>query len=104
MEEAKPERVHTGSVVLDIGGTIGALIIYTDGSQAGREIEISPLGQDTNRSHNVVHERLLNGRTIFAAVFPSVEQGRYTVWQTGSIPASEIEIEGGKVAEVDLRA
>ena len=37
-----PASVRTQPVVLDVGGGIGALIVYTDPERLGLEVEISP--------------------------------------------------------------
>jgi len=43
MGEYREQRMHTEPAVLDIGGEIGALILYTNGDRCGQEIEVSPL-------------------------------------------------------------
>src|SRR5690348_3583565 len=40
------DRVHTEHAVLDIGEDIGALVIYTRQEMLGKEIEVSPKGND----------------------------------------------------------
>jgi hypothetical protein len=103
MTEMHVERVHTENVVLDIGRDIGALIIYTDETWRGKEIEISPKGSD-HRQHNQVHERRFNGRALFAAVYPDVKAGEYTVWQDDSTALGPIRIKGGEVTSIDWRS
>src|SRR6266699_3447548 len=46
MAETYVERVHTENAVLDIGEDIGALVIYTGQEMLGKEIEVSPKGND----------------------------------------------------------
>lgn len=103
MSETHVERVHTESPVLDIGGDIGALIIYTDHHSVGREIELSPKGQSSHRFHNQVHERHFNGKSVFTAVYPSVHAGEYDIWGDSGTPADSVTIRGGEVATVDWR-
>ena len=91
-------RRHTESVVLDIGGDIGALVLYTGPELHGREIELSPLGADAGRVHSAVLERSINGRTVFAAVYPELPAGDYHVW---SEPPSRVTITAGGVTEYD---
>ena len=50
-------RVHSESVVLDIGQDMGTLIIYTDAELRGREIEVSPRGSVATRIQVEVLER-----------------------------------------------
>jgi hypothetical protein len=89
--------------VLDIGDGVGALIVYTTGDLDGREIEVSQLGA-TARIHTVVHARDLDGRTIYAGVFPSLPEGDYILWSGDPTRNRTVAIASGVVAEVDLRA
>jgi hypothetical protein len=99
--ETHPERVHTENAVLDIGEDIGALVIYTGQELLGKEIEVSPKGNDAQKIHTAVLERKVNGRTMFAALFLELPEGDYIILTT---PPSEITIVGGQVAELDWRA
>jgi len=103
MTEQKNHRVHPESVVLDIGQDVGALIIYTDAELRGREIEVSPVGSGATRVHVEVLERWVNGRQIFAAVFPVLRAGGYDIWQHSPNPNGTASINGGKVTTVDWR-
>jgi hypothetical protein len=103
MAEQKNDRVHRESVVLDIGQDIGALIIYTDAELRGREIEVSAEGSAATRVHVEVLERWVNGRQVFAAVFPMLRAGGYDIWQHSPIPSGTASIIGGKVTTVDWR-
>ena len=89
--------------MLDIGDGVGALIVYTTGDLDGREIEVSQLGA-TARIHTVVHARDLDGRTIYAGVFPSLPEGDYILWSDDPTRNRTVTIASGVVAEVDLRA
>jgi hypothetical protein len=100
MVEQYVERVHTEHVVLDIGQDIGALVIYTREDLRGKEIEVSTKGDETKRTHTAVHERKVNGRTLFAGVFLALPAGDYIIW---SHPSAEVSIVGGHVAELDWR-
>src|SRR5579859_5047233 len=73
-------RHHTEQVVLDIGGDVGALVLYTPPEFHGREIEVSPIGDDTRRVHTAALERSAGGRTMFAAVYPELRAGTYHIW------------------------
>ena len=100
MAERYIDRVHTEHAVLDIGEDIGALVIYTRQELRGKEIEVSLKGNEVKRVHTAVWERSVNGRTLFAGIYPSLPAGDYIIWTT---PPSEVTIIGGQVAEVDLR-
>ncbi|HYY30044.1 MAG TPA: hypothetical protein VE860_19020 [Chthoniobacterales bacterium] len=103
MAEHKNDRVHPESVVLDIGQDIGALIIYTGGELRGREIEVSPVGSAAKRVHVEVLERRVNGRQVFAAVFPKLHVGGYDIWQHSTKSSGTASIIGGKITRVDWR-
>jgi hypothetical protein len=101
MAEQHIDRVHSETVVLDIGQDIGALVIYTDAELRGREIEVSPRGRDANRVHVEVLERRINDRPVFAAVFPGLRAGDYDIWEAAN--PNCVTIVGGEVATVDWR-
>jgi hypothetical protein len=118
MAEVHDMSTRTEQVVLDIGGDIGALILYTKPEANGAEIEISPRehshGHDdhdhdhdhhhhVHRAHNQVHERNFNGRVFFAAVYPELQAGEYDLWGEGDTPVDHVTIVGGQVAELDWR-
>ena len=97
-------RPRTEPVVLEIGGELGALLVYTDAALLHDEIEISPAADDTQRSHKDVLERRVHGGSLYAAVFDRVERGTYTLWHRGLPLARGVEVAGGRVAELDCRA
>src|SRR5512139_2076419 len=71
-----------GSVVLDIGRSVGALVVITGPEWHGREIEISPRGQDPAvRTHVAVRERQMSDGVRYAAVFPALPAGPYVLWR-----------------------
>lgn len=102
-EEHQLGPTNDGSVMVDIGGDMGALIIITPPELVRHEIEISSVDPDgKQRVHVAVRERLGRGRPPrYAAVFPSLKAGDYTVWQQkgGDEPASTVTIVGGEVTE-----
>jgi hypothetical protein len=103
MAVASVERVHTQPIVLDIGQDIGALIVYTSPELRGREVEVSPTGNAARRTHTEVLERTVTGRPVWAAVFPALPAGDYSLWRD-VLTDDEVTIVGGTVAEVDWRA
>jgi hypothetical protein len=91
------------SVVLDIGGDVGALVLYTTDAYRGREIEVSPLGDDARRTHTGVLERQVAGRALLAAVFPGLPAGEWRIWGDDPALPCRVRVDGGAVAEVDWR-
>ena len=88
-----------GSVVLDLGGSTGALVLDTPAELHGREIEISPagLGPGSPRTHSLIRERRTGAGTGYAAVYPGLAEGPYTIWRDAVTPAATVTIDGGRV-------
>jgi hypothetical protein len=91
------------SVLLDIGDGVGALVLYTPDEYRGREIEMSPLGDDDSRTHTGVRERTVAGHTFCAAVYPSLTAGDWRIWSDDPARPCRVRIEDGRVAELDWR-
>lgn len=94
------EASETASVMLDIGGDVGALALYVAATELGREIEVSPVGGGTRR-HAAVRERHVGHGTVHCVVIGGLRAGRYTVWFDRAVPAGTVAVAGGQVTEVD---
>jgi hypothetical protein len=99
MTETIPGPSGAGSVVLEVGAGTGALVLHTPADLAGQEIEISPAsgGRTAHRTHSLVRERNTSAGTSYAAVYPGVAAGDYTLWRDEATPAAVITINGGRV-------
>ncbi len=96
-----------GTVVLELGVDVGALVLFTPAELDGREIEISrdsgaaPPDSDetypTWRTHSQVRPRHMVSVTRYAAVYPGLPAGSYTIWADSSRPAGRVVITGGRV-------
>ena len=95
------------SVVLDIGGEVGALVVHLSSVPPGGELEARPRGDDRRRFHTGVHPRPSDQGQVLVAVFPEVLAGEYELLDVkGAADAeavAEVTIEGGQVTELDLR-
>ena len=91
-------------MVLDIGGNIGSLMILTDQTLAGAEIEVSPVGADARRTHIAIRQRRSPGGTRWAGIFPGLQAGRYTVWSVEDEARDVVTVVGGEVVELDWRS
>jgi hypothetical protein len=98
-----PADSHPGSVVLDLGADVGALVVRTTEDLVEHELQIEgidPRGLQY-RTHTVVRRREVGGSAVFAAVFPSVPAGHHAVW--GDTTARiEVDVVGGAVTEAVL--
>ncbi|MFC1415779.1 hypothetical protein [Streptacidiphilus cavernicola] len=95
-----PAPSREGSVVLEIGGDLGALIIHTGPEQDGLEIEVSPVDDAAApRTHAAVRPRHLAGRTVYCAVISPLTAGRYTVWRDETTADATVQVPAAGVAE-----
>ena len=101
--EQHVERSAVGDAVLDIGGDVGALVLYTGPAHLGLEIEVSREDDDTNRVHTMIRERTVQGRLVQAGIFAELRSGRYRIWGGDPLLPDRVTIAGGKVAEIDWR-
>jgi hypothetical protein len=88
-----------GSVLLDIGGSRGAAIVFTGRELSGAEIEIRSAGSAWEGAHVGVLERRVAGRSCWAAVFGPLWEGEYETRLKGR-PVTEVlafRVEGGRV-------
>ena len=87
-----------GTVVLELGAEIGALILYTPADLDGEEIEISRDDDPgARRTHSQVRQRHMATVTRYAAVYPGLQAGPYTIWRDEHSPAAAVTIIGGRV-------
>ena len=101
--EQHVERSAVGDAVLDIGGDVGALVLYTGPAHLGLEIEVSREDDDTNRVHTMIRERTVQGRLVQAGIFAELRSGRYRIWGGDPLLPDRVTIAGGEVAEIDWR-
>jgi hypothetical protein len=88
-----------GTVMLNIGDGIGALVIHTPGRLHGHEIEVSPVTEPGHRTHAAVRARYVRGGASYAVVIDSLAAGRYTIWRDPVTPMAEVDVPEGGVAE-----
>jgi hypothetical protein len=101
-----------GSVVLELGDAVGVLVLEATVELNGREIEISPVDgihdhvhdhdhahgeAHAHRTHSMVRERGTAAGKSYAAVYPGLAVGAYTVWRDHDTPAGTVTIDGGRV-------
>ena len=106
MPAETPVHVHLdgpsypGSLVLELGPDVGALVIYTGADQLGREIEISPVGAPPRqRTHAAVRERRTNGRVRYGALYPNLPANHYIIWQDTMTAIGMVRVPGAAIAE-----
>ena len=83
-----------GTVLLDIGGDIGALVVEMPREMLGVEIEIRPVGteparqgQHTHHPHVAVVDRpAADGTRIPSLVYGDLREGSYELYEKGGGP------------------
>ena len=93
-----------GSVVVDIGGDVGAAIVSTPASLVGSEIEIRPCGAAWDGTHVAVRERQVSGGELHAALFSGLKHGTYEVRLRGddASAVATLTVTGGRVSATRL--
>lgn len=93
-----------GSVLLDIGGDVGAAIVSTPASLLGSEIEIRRCGTAWDGTHVAVRARHVSGGVVHAALFSGLADGLYEVRLRGDVdgPTALLRVEGGQVSAARL--
>lgn len=134
-EQSQLGPSYDGTVLLDIGGDVGALIIHAPESLNRVEIEISPVGDQgadvfqlshahqhggsaehshehgsephehrgPHRTHVAVRERRGPSGVRYAAIYPGLLAGQYTIWGTDGEAVDTVSIVGGEVTQLDWR-
>lgn len=125
-ETAQLGPSYDGTVMLDIGGDRGALILMTSPELHLAEIELSLVGDEAAarpvdahehthdhgdgtahthahplRTHVAVRERRGPSGIRYAAIYPSLVEGEYTVWGLDGAPHTTVRIVGGEVTQID---
>ena len=93
-----------GSVLLDIGGDVGALVVHTHPGMLGTEVEIRPAGGHHDQFHHhlphvAVVNRPVGGALVPSLVYPEVVEGRYELYvkETGLVELT-VDVIGGEVS------
>jgi hypothetical protein len=107
-ERAQVPEPHS-SPVLDIGGEVGALVVYLAARPPSGELEACPVDRPAARFHTGVHRRSIGfgspGSVAMAwtAVFPEVAEGSYHLLDPDGSPMVRVSVAGGAVHQLDLR-
>jgi hypothetical protein len=100
------ENPHAGkgSVLLDIGGDIGALVVTMPAEMLGEEVEVvtGHEGSGHHRPHVAVVPRPLGDRTTPSLVFPELVAGSYALVPKGTDDVRlRVHVRGGEVTSAD---
>jgi hypothetical protein len=88
-------------LVLDIGGDVGALVLYADEECLGREIDLTPAGTArSHHTHTMIRRRRAPDRELVVGVYAELTAGSYTAWGLDGEPIADVTIRGGQVSEL----
>ena len=92
-----------GSVLLDIGDDVGAVVVAMPPSMEGEEVEIRPVAgwarDHVHHPHVAVVNRPVAGGQVPSLVFPEVTAGRYGLYPKGTdVRKLTVLVAGGEVA------
>jgi hypothetical protein len=123
MSTAENPFAGQGSVLLDIGGDVGALVVTMPRAMVDTEVEVRPVGvahrhshrghspsnADSGRHHHDGHlahvavvARPVGDGTVPSLVFGELTTGRYDLFAKGHPDdvVLTVEVQGGEVADV----
>ena len=100
--EPKLPPSRQGTVVLDIGGDVGALVVHATEALCGSEVELAHPGESTPFVHTDVRERQLPDGSVYAGVFPALAVGTYTVLGRNGDALQDVAVAAGRVTEVTI--
>jgi len=101
--ELAPAPGAYSTPVLDIGGEVGALVVYLAAEPPTGEVEACPVDDPAARFHTGVHRRAIAHGFAWTAVFPQVTQGSYHLLDDDGAPLAHVLVTGGTVHQLDLR-
>jgi hypothetical protein len=99
-----------GSVLLDIGGEVGALVVTMPAAMEGVEIELDrgsghSHGHGGHRPHVAVVNRPVADGQVPSLVFPELVEGRYGLCLKGSPDVLlVVDVRGGEVSSAEWPA
>jgi hypothetical protein len=83
---------------MDVGEYAGALVLRSTPAREGLEIEIHPAAAPERRTHVwVLPRRGRDDAVVYAAVFPSLVPGDYTVLEPDGAPRYTISVSANVV-------
>jgi hypothetical protein len=94
----------SGTVVLELGPGAGALVLDTPAEMSGAEIDISLASSRGHRTHSMVRPRHVAGGTRYAAVYPGLSPGEYTIWREDGTAAVTVVVAEGTATTVSWPA
>ena len=89
--------------MLDIGGDVGALVVFMDRAAAGTELHLRADGGRGSTVHTGVWTRHQGAGRVTAALFSELAAGTYWVLDAGGADLRPVTVTGGELTTADLR-
>ncbi len=89
-------------MIVDIGGSVGAAIVYTDPDLIGVELEVRRRGAAWDGTHVAIRERRTAVATLAAALYESLTEGEYECRLRPTVPGGTVHsfrVDGGAITE-----
>jgi hypothetical protein len=83
--------------VINVHAHAGALVLASNESRAGIEVEIHPVSQPEARTHVWVLPREGRDGIVYAAIFPSLECGDYAILNVDGTIADVVSVPPNQV-------
>lgn len=102
----RPLYEQIDGVALEVDRHKGALVVYTSKALRGATINLSFGFHNSHARVDLaasVVGRRRKGNTVYVAIFPSLEPGRYTLHTDAREAVTKVSIVPGRVEEVDWR-
>jgi hypothetical protein len=87
----------SGTVVLELGAGVGVLVLRCPVELTGAEIDISLSRPGCHLTHSVVRPRNVASGLVYAAVYPDLPPGDYTIWRADRTAAATVRVNSGVV-------
>ena len=97
-----PHAAPGPASVLDIGGDVGAIIVRLPDDTPSGELMACRRGHPTEHFHTGVYLRALEDGDGWAAVFPEVIAGEYSLLTDDGVEHTPFEVSGGQVTSLDM--
>jgi hypothetical protein len=95
-------HVPQQAAVLDIGGSVGALLVQCTPDLEEAEIQLYD-AEGALLTHTEVHRRTAAGTPTYAGLFPALTAGEYRVEIRPGEPHRQVGVDGGRVTVLDTR-
>jgi hypothetical protein len=93
-----------GSVAVEIGGVMGAVVVQMTAEHRSEELEIRPVGEEWMGTHTGIRPSGVASAPGLFAVFGSLKEGSYEMRIKGTDgPSNVLEVRGGELQQIEWK-